>query len=238
MPIPFPSGLQALIASGWCRMHPFLEIELPDDGGTLYYSTLPVTVAGNTYTPLLQRSNGGKVSLGASVDRISFALDNADAVAGQLLVVQQLTKARAVFGTLYLNLRNPAEAYRVELDDGVVTASAGGDETVELLFISSTYTGGSILGDLPVLKTCAYTYRSPECGYSGDLETCDLTFDGANGCRRHFPAEETALRQFGGHALFLAAPDYSYDNPIIGDPDYFDAHDLPQRQPIEYPASL
>jgi phage-related protein len=32
---------------------------------------------------------------------------------------------------------------------------------------------------------CAWRYKSPECGYSGGLATCDLTLQGPNGCATH-----------------------------------------------------
>lgn len=32
---------------------------------------------------------------------------------------------------------------------------------------------------------CQWRYKSPECGYTGGLATCDLTLKGANGCTAH-----------------------------------------------------
>lgn len=32
---------------------------------------------------------------------------------------------------------------------------------------------------------CQWRYRSPECGYSGTMQSCDLSLKGANGCAAH-----------------------------------------------------
>jgi phage-related protein len=40
---------------------------------------------------------------------------------------------------------------------------------------------------------CRWLYKSPQCGYAGSKTSCDLTFDGANGCKAH----ANALR-YGG----------------------------------------
>lgn len=32
---------------------------------------------------------------------------------------------------------------------------------------------------------CAWRYRGPECGYTGEMPTCDLSLGGPNGCRAH-----------------------------------------------------
>ncbi|GAL22936.1 hypothetical protein JCM19235_1237 [Vibrio maritimus] len=32
---------------------------------------------------------------------------------------------------------------------------------------------------------CSHTYRSVECGYTGSMQSCDLTLNGANGCQAH-----------------------------------------------------
>lgn len=32
---------------------------------------------------------------------------------------------------------------------------------------------------------CSFRYKSTECGYDGEIATCDLTLNGANGCSAH-----------------------------------------------------
>lgn len=34
-------------------------------------------------------------------------------------------------------------------------------------------------------EVCSWLYKSEHCGYKGDLETCDYTLSGSNGCRAH-----------------------------------------------------
>mgnify|MGYP005812322853 CR=1 FL=1 len=41
---------------------------------------------------------------------------------------------------------------------------------------------------------CQWRYKSPECGYTGSMESCDLSMDGPNGCEAH-----GNVRNFGGY---------------------------------------
>ena len=41
---------------------------------------------------------------------------------------------------------------------------------------------------------CSFTYLSPECGYQGELTSCDLTLMGPNGCEVHNNA-----KRYGGN---------------------------------------
>lgn len=41
---------------------------------------------------------------------------------------------------------------------------------------------------------CSFRYKSCECGYKGDLESCDLSLFGKNGCRAHKNS-----KRFGGY---------------------------------------
>lgn len=205
MPQTFSAGLQALLASGYWRWHPFIEITL-SNGTTLYYSTVGVTVAGRTYVNKLLKMNGGKISATKSVDRLSLTIDGTVPGDASGIVLPYLQKARALVGSLYVDIRDSANNYRVELDDGVVSSISQDDRVGELLFISSTYQEPVHSGGLPILRTCAWKYKSAQCSYAGALPTCDLTFDGINGCLAHFPnSQATAYLRFGGHALFLDA---------------------------------
>lgn len=207
MPLSFPTGLQNLIASGWCRYHPFVELYL-SGGIVLRYSIANIVADGNAYSNNLKNISGGKISLTDSVDRVTFTLYNADAIAGQQMIATRtpLDRVNAIVGTIYANIQNENEVYRVVEDDGLVNASNATDTELECVFISSTYIEKSICGDIKIDENCAYKYKSIEsfasCGYSGSITTCARNFTGVNGCTAHFEYD-VARERFGGHAMFL-----------------------------------
>jgi hypothetical protein len=204
MPLEFSDDLKALIATGWCGLVQFIEITL-GDATQLFYATRDFTADDDhIYIEMIKSVEGGKLSLGKSVDRVQLTLYNADAEAGRAIVApaNQLHNTRAIIGTIYVNLDDPSEFYRVEEDTGIVTAGAATDDEVAIVFISDTYAEDSIAGDLPVLSSCGWQYRKFGCGYAGGIPTCDQTFDGKNGCIVHFDYT-TAQARYGGVALFL-----------------------------------
>jgi hypothetical protein len=203
MALSFPAGLATIINSGWVREHPFVVITLTD-GTILRYSTINITVGSDVYVDRLKRINGAKIGLSKAADRVTFELFNADSAIGQAMVVPatQLNRAYCVVGTIYVNINNSSDVNVIEESDGMVFVNAATDDMVEATFYSDAYSTNTIVGDIPIRKTCPWKYKGTECGYSGGLTTCDLTFDGPNGCNAHFD-NNTARAKFGGQALFL-----------------------------------
>lgn len=213
MPHDFDEGLETLIATGWYRIHPAVIVTLGDGVTTAKYSTVNIQVGSDTFVDRLKFVGSAKMSLTSAVDRVPLELWNADSQGGLAFIdpVEALDGAKASYYQIYVNPSDADEKYLVEEISGVlkVDPNAGAnDETVETTLVSDTAALPSIAGNLPILPDCANRYRDGvapglgACDYDGELPTCDMTFDGGNGCAVHFTFEE-ALVRFGGHSLNL-----------------------------------
>lgn len=60
---------------------------------------------------------------------------------------------------------------------------------------SPTVRGVKVPGRIIQDAYCPFTYKGTECGYVGDLAACDFTYDGPNGCKKHFG--ESQPKRFG-----------------------------------------
>jgi lambda family phage minor tail protein L len=84
----------------------------------------------------------------------------------------------------FVNTANPAGEgdiaitsmiMRTECTTDTVTFALGAPRPQQQLFPKFLYRA----------NFCMWVYKSAQCGYTGALPTCDLTFDGANGCKVH-----------------------------------------------------
>lgn len=83
-----------------------------------------------------------------------------------------------------------------EMDENfqVISAKANAaDYTIQFVLGAENPLGLRWPPRLQYRDRCFWQYRGVECGYTGDLPSCDFTMDGSNGCTAH----NNALR-FGG----------------------------------------
>ncbi len=76
------------------------------------------------------------------------------------------------------------------------------DEIVSIMLSSSpARKGNKVPARTLQAFFCPWEYKGTECGYKGSIKTCDFTYDGKNGCTKHFTASQA--KRFGG---FPGAP--------------------------------
>lgn len=198
----FPERLRELIDAGWVHSYPALEIQF-SNSTSLNVSTTEMTVDGVDYLPFLVRVNSVKTSLSRSVDRAEIVLDNADLMVGDTLLDDAndsiLDNLPAVYHTIYVNIDDPTEVFKITKMSGVVyTFSEDGETELHLTLLSDAYAGGGV-APYDVKRSCVWQYKDGiNCDYNGTIPTCDLSFEGANGCVVHFGFDGAKSRYGGG----------------------------------------
>jgi phage-related protein len=136
-----------------------------------------------TYQPLAFELVGAQTGTDGSLPQISLKISNvARMVEGALVQYQGGVGATA--NIYVLNTDNPAGEPELALQTTIlktttspawVTFTLSAASPLRMLFPKYLYYQG----------TCKWQYKSVQCQYSGALVTCDLSFDGANGCIAH-----------------------------------------------------
>jgi hypothetical protein len=207
MPIAdFPTGLTTLLNKGWVRSFPVLEIQFNfDPVHPLYLSTVPLSVGDILYEDRLKKINSVKSSLNRSVDRAEIVIDNTDLRIGDIIddsADSILENVPAHYYQVYKSI-DGSQVYKIPKMSGILyTYSEDGGTDLNITLISDAYAGGGV-AQYGVQQSCVWQYKDGiNCTYSGTLETCDLTFNGPNGCLTHFGLDE-AKSNFGGGATDL-----------------------------------
>lgn len=251
MPIAdFPEGLTDLINGGWVRSFPALDINFSDDTA-LHLSTVPLVIGDTTYEDRLEGVKSIKATRSRSVDRAELVVDNTDLVVGDTLLDDEnediLQNLPAVLSQVYVNIRDNSEIYQIPKMSGIIhTFTEDGSTALNITLISDDYAGGPV-APYSVRKSCVWQYKDGiNCTYSGDIPTCDLSFEGANGCVAHF-GMDMAKARYGGGAIDLTentrrafqpisnpgGPIYGGGGCFIGEtPIYVSEADLTITRPI------
>jgi len=208
MPIEnFPSRLKTLLDLGWIHTYPAIDITL-SDGTELHYSTVDIEFDGTVYESRLKSVGAIKTTLNSAVNRCEMKFDNSDLAVGDALdggdIDDLLDNAKAIVYRIYVNIDNHDEKWRIERISGIVQASVEDEsDEVNLTVVGHAYAGGGV-AKYTVKRNCVWDYKDGvNCRYSGALATCDLSFDGVNGCVVHFGSTEEAKANFGGGARDL-----------------------------------
>lgn len=220
MPVEnFPSGLTALIERGWVRSFPALDIVFADGTG-LHLSSVPISVDGTDYDPRLSEVKSIRASRSRSVDFAELTIDNIDLQIGDTLFDDAnedlLENLPATLSQIYVNVRDAAEKYKIPRLSGVLHSFVeDGASDLNVTLISEDYAGGSV-APYNVKPSCVWQYKDGiYCTYTGSLPTCDLSFDGANGCVVHF-GMDMAKARYGGGALDLPESVVTQFTPFTG----------------------
>lgn len=166
----------------------------------LVRNTDPVTLdAGDglgpqTYQPFAFELQGAQQKNDGSLPQISIKVSNANRLV-EGAIVQYSGAAGATCNIYVLNTENPSGEPEIALETTIirtatdakwVTFTCGAMSPLRLLFPKHLY----------YQSTCMWRYKSAQCGYTGALSTCSLTYDGANGCLAH--ANQTRFGGFPG----------------------------------------
>lgn len=219
MPIAeFPTSLKALVEAGWVRSYPALDIYF-SDGSSLHYSTDPVVVGSVVYEDKLESVKSIRASRSRSVDYAELTIDNTDLVTGDFLFDDNnediLENLPAVLSTIYVNIRDDSEKYIIPRMSGLLHSyTEDGATKLNITLISDDYAGGSVV-PFSTQKSCVWQYKDGiNCTYDGEIPTCDLSFNGANGCVSHF-GMEMARARFGGGAIDLDETTRTQFAPLV-----------------------
>jgi phage-related protein len=187
------------IASDQVPFARLVEIQLDTTVRYALYAN-DVTFDSTVYT-----ANSGEIgaieqNLEGKAPRLTLSLQNLDRVARDLINTA--------------DERGTVIVIRVVMTDDLGDATAQAEDTFELDAYS--WDGSSVqfqLAASPILRRiqvpgrrtqtwyCEFAYKGPLCGYVGDIKTCDFTYDGKNGCTKHFAKDEA--KRFSG---FIGKP--------------------------------
>jgi phage-related protein len=199
MPRLVTPALQAILNDAFVRAST-LELHL-SDGRVLYWATLPLVFEGREYQGgWLAKADGTEQAVSVAVDRATVRLHNADERFSLLIADARrlFEAATAIVGAAYCRKsdydQKAALAQWVwqERFRGRVRLPSGDKSQAKVEIVSDREAAG-LLASESYGEKCELTYKGPECGYAGALQTCDKTLKGPNGCERHgnsyrFPA--------------------------------------------------
>ena len=135
------------------------------------------------YQPFAFELSGAEVKNDGSLPQISMKVSNVNRLV-EGAIIQYNGAAGSTCNLYVVNTDNPngepdlaleMQVIRVSTDSKWVTFTMGAASPLRTLFPKFLYYQG----------TCMWRYKSAQCGYTGAITTCDLTFDQANGCIVH-----------------------------------------------------
>lgn len=144
-----------------------------------------------TYQPLAFELSGADIRNDGSLPQVTVKVSNVSRLV-EGAIVQYQGAAGATCNIYVLNTENPSgepdlaletTIIRTTTDAKWVTFTLGAASPLRMLFPKKLYYQG----------TCMWRYKSAQCGYTGALSACSLTYDGANGCLAH-----ANQQRFGG----------------------------------------
>lgn len=192
--------MTALLNKGWIRTYPALEVQF--QSGSAYWSTVPLTLNDIDYADRLKKVSSLKATSDRAVDRGEITLDNIDLAIGDMFDDADdtlLENVPAILYTIYENIRDASERYLVEKMAGMLYSyTEEGEGDLVWTLISDAYAGGGV-APFEVKPSCVFQYKDGiNCTYAGTIPTCDLSFNGRNGCITHFGLDMARARYGGG----------------------------------------
>lgn len=136
-----------------------------------------------TYTPFNFELDGASVKNDGSLPQITLKVSNVNRLV-EGAIVQYSGVAGAQANIYVLNTDNPSGEPEIALETTIIrtttdskfaTFTCGALSPLRRLFPPRLYYAG----------TCMWRYKGARCQYTGNLPTCDLSFDGTNGCIAH-----------------------------------------------------
>lgn len=211
MSAEFSPELTALLASGWCKSYPLLEV-LPNGGASwLYLSSAPIVFGPDVYDAKLVEVGRLHYSLYRAADGIGMSAQNVDKQLGLTLLQTEsaLDRAPAVYYRLYRHIRDASVQFKVTKLSGQIMSAKAGEKLVTFKVVSDVYACGEVGAVYDYQGNCTLVYNDPvrragpDCAYTGALPTCDYTKDGANGCAAHVNLDGSPnTKHFGGWLVY------------------------------------
>ncbi len=144
-----------------------------------------------SYQPLAFELTNAEAKNDGSLPQISLKVSNVNRLV-EGAIVQYQGAAGATCNIYVLNTDNPSGEPEIALETVIirtttdakwVTFTCGAMSPLRMLFPKRLY----------YQNTCMWRYKSAQCGYAGTINSCSLTYDGANGCVSH-----ANQKRFGG----------------------------------------
>lgn len=169
----FPPGLSAIIASGWARSRPYVDITLRS-GAHLYFSTHSAPFGLVQYQGKLRTTAGLRLSLTQRIDRVELSATNVDMQLGldTLDAEDALTHATASFGKFVGSIRDLGELYKIELVPGEIVEAVGTEREMTFKVVRDLEAGGAVIGNQPIQKLCRLPYKGEGCESTDASPTC------------------------------------------------------------------
>jgi lambda family phage minor tail protein L len=206
--------LSAALAADQIRAAWLVEIQF--DAATVYYALhdADVVLSGQTYSANSGRVTQIEQNVDARAPRVVLIIQNLDDTMGTNLgAAVDVTVADGKTKPRRMQQRGIDVVLRLVLLDDLAEGAVL-EETFEVdaytwssqyarleLAASPLLSGIQVPGRRAQTWFCPWTYKGTECGYTGTLKSCDFTYDGPNGCTKHFAKDEA--KRFGG---FIGRP--------------------------------
>lgn len=173
---------QSLLASSESQSSVILALR---DGTVKRLSTSHLFDAeGSEYLPHLRSVGALTQTTDEETDRVRVSIQNVDCAAGLDVVSssRQFERALCSVGRVYKSITNPAiTEWRTLFPAMVVGIEA--NETEVVMDTIADYEGvGQVVADRTETDYCDALFKGIECGYTGNLETCNHQLKSVHGC--------------------------------------------------------
>lgn len=136
-----------------------------------------------TYSPMAFELTAAQTANDGSLPKISLKVSNVNRIV-EGAIVQYQGAAGAAANIYVLNTDNPAGEAELALETTIIRTQT--DASWVIFELSAVSPLRQLFPKyLYYQGTCKWQYKSVQCGYSGTIVTCDLTYEGANGCLVH-----------------------------------------------------
>ncbi len=136
-----------------------------------------------SYQPMAFELTGAQQTIAGSLPQVTLKVSNVNHLV-EGAIVQYQGAAGATCTIYVVNTDNPSGESDLALETTIlrtqtsaawVTFTLGAPSPLRSLFPRFVYYQG----------TCMWQYKGAQCAYAGATPTCDLSYDGANGCLAH-----------------------------------------------------
>jgi len=148
-----------------------------------------VIYGGKSYEPWPVSHTGGGEDSAGRMDGVTVTVSNVDRTMQAYLEYHEYLTGKKV-----VIRRVKSDDLTLGSEETFAISSAASQEATVAFNLSAPFmVAGIVMGRRAYRDACAWIFKSPSCGYTGAIATCDKTLAGANGCRAHANAA-----RFGG----------------------------------------
>jgi hypothetical protein len=196
MPRQISTELARLLRDGGGYAVATARVAFPD--GVRFFAGENIWFDGQEWEGRIVKVGAIRTSQGRAIDRAALTLANADyALSQQIFRLQRnFQRVRVTVGEAWFDERLVFVQHLI-LMNGEIGDLSETDTEIEMEIVSDIAARRGVVGRVISLR-CDWRYKSPECGYTGDLPPCNKRLLGMGGCEGR-----SNTHRFGG-AVYTA----------------------------------